>query len=111
MNTLHPMRPVEFLILTVLQSQDQHGYGLVKAIEARTDGSVQLKAGNLYRVLDRLVLRGLVEHAETVDDGDERRRYYRITPTGREALSTEARLLGGFVDEVRAADTTGSEAL
>ena len=42
MTPIHPMRPVEFLILAELQRSEHHGYGLVKAIEARTDGAVRL---------------------------------------------------------------------
>jgi DNA-binding PadR family transcriptional regulator len=104
MNETHPMRPIEFLVLAALNERDRHGYALVKEIEARTGGRTRVKPGNLYRVLDRLVSRGLVGRADespAPELADARRRYYRITETGRTTLRTEAQLLGAIADEVR----------
>ena len=112
MSEQHPMRPVEFLVLAVLAERDQHGYGIVRQIERRTGGRVRIAPGNLYRVLDRMLHRGLLAEADRRADedlGTERRRYYAITPPGRKALAEEARLLGDVVDEVRASVSVPSE--
>ena len=88
-----PLRPVDFHILLVLTDGDLHGYGLVKEIEARSEGRVRLEPGNLYRYLSRLVDHAMVEPAErraAADSPDERRRYYRVTPFGRRVLAAEA---------------------
>ena len=82
MSETHPMRPIEFLVLAVLNDKDQHGYGIVLAVERRTGGRVTLKPGNLYRVLDRLMDRGLLapgERRSAEDLEQQRRRYYTIT--------------------------------
>ena len=60
---LLPMNPVEFLVLVVLADAEMHGYGLVREIGERTGGRVRLRAGNLYRVLDRLLKRELIEES------------------------------------------------
>ena len=44
-----PLRPVDFHILLVLTDGELHGYGIVKEIEARSEGRIRLEPGNLYR--------------------------------------------------------------
>ena len=102
--TTHPMRPIEFLVLAALAARDLHGYGIVQAIEDKTDGRVRPKPGNLYRVLDRLQERGLLQQADrrpAADLDDERRRYYSITTSGRAAVEAEAAILETVIDDLR----------
>jgi DNA-binding PadR family transcriptional regulator len=68
------------LILTSLSSGPKHGYGLIKDIEEIA--GTTLGPGTLYGALARLEQRGLVEALPAQD----RRRPYRITSTGAEAL-------------------------
>ena len=99
-----PLRPVEFLVLAVLVESDLHGYGIVQQIVERTAGRVRVAPGNLYRVLDRMMDRGLLSEADrrpAGNTGDERRRYYRITDLGRGVVAAEADLLGSIADRVR----------
>lgn len=93
----------EFLLLAVLRDAPLHGYGMAQAMADRTGGKVRVRPGNLYRILDRLMERGLLEHAgrrppRVIDD--ERRTYYRLTAAGRRALAEEAELLAGFVADL-----------
>ena len=90
-----PLKPVEFLILAVLFDEPLHGYGIVQQIEERTAGRVQLRPGDVYRVIYRLAERGLLEDAQrrAVDSGDERRTYYAITEEGQEVARSEAEML------------------
>lgn len=87
-----PLKPVEFHVLLALTDVAMHGYGMVKEIEARSEGLIRLEPGNLYRHLRRLVDQGLVEPAgrRPVGANDERRRYYCITTAGRRVLAAEA---------------------
>ena len=58
-----------------------------------TDGRVQIRPGNLYRVLHRLAQRGLVRELEDAGSADdERRRYFRATARGRRAAAEELAL-------------------
>ena len=70
------------LILTSLSSGPKHGYALIKDIE-EISGST-LGPGTLYGALTRLEQRGLVEALPAED----RRRPYRITPAGADAVRT-----------------------
>jgi DNA-binding PadR family transcriptional regulator len=87
------------LILTSLASGPKHGYALARDI-AEFSGAV-LGPGTLYGAITRLEERGLIEPAGQ----DERRRPYRLTPTGRAELTAEVRNLGTIVRE--AADRLG----
>lgn len=86
-----PLKPIDFHILLVLTDGDLHGYGIVKEIEVRSEGRIRLEPGNLYRYIRRLVDEGMVEPSErrSAPDETERRRYYTVTPLGREVLADE----------------------
>lgn len=90
-----PLKPLEFLVLAVLEEGPLHGYGMVQRIGSRTDGIVRVRPGDLYRVLYRLERRGSIEMVEdSLSSGDDdRRNYYRLTALGRQVLETEAKML------------------
>ena len=106
-----PLRSIEFEILLTLADGERHGYAIIQEIEARADGALRLETGTLYRALRRLVADGLAKptarrpHAETPagTSDDERRRYYAITPAGRQAATAEATRLARLVSAARAA--------
>jgi DNA-binding PadR family transcriptional regulator len=68
------------LILSSLAEGPKHGYALTKDIERFAD--VRLAPGTLYEALSRLEGQGLIEAVES----DDRRRPYRLTAVGAEAL-------------------------
>ena len=83
------MQEPTFLILTALAAGPQHGYGIMTDVAQISDGRVRLRAGTLYAALDRLGTEGHLEfdHEKVVDG--RLRRYYRLTPAGRETLAAE----------------------
>lgn len=101
---LIPLRPVEFEILLVLTGGDAHGYAIIKEAESRANGESRIETGTLYRALRRLTADGLVKPSDekpAEDVGDERRRYFTVTPFGREVAAAEARRLATQVDTAR----------
>ena len=99
------LRPVEFHILLALAADERHGYGLLQEVAAITDGELQLEPGTLYRALHRMLKDGwVVESARrpAVDLDDQRRRYYRLTTTGRRIATAEAERLSRLVAIARA---------
>ncbi len=95
-----PLKPVDLQLLLALAGGERHGYGLVQAIAEATDSLVQLDPGTLYRVIKRLLADGLVAEAgrgEAAEPGGERRRYYALTPLGRQVLTAELRRLEALV--------------
>lgn len=95
-----PLTPAMHHVLLALLDGDAHGYALMKRIEAFSEGSMRLGPASLYGAIKRLLDAGLVrEVARAPDPGDEdeRRRYYRITPAGRQAVRTETERLQRLV--------------
>ncbi len=95
-----------FHILVALADRDRHGYAIMQDIAARTDGKVRLSPSTLYTAIRRMLEDGLIEELEERPDpqhDDERRRYYRITPFGRDVALLEARRLERLLADARAA--------
>ena len=78
-------------MLTALAGHDRlHGYGITQEVQKLSDGRLQLKAGTLYATLDRLSRDGLITAVgDDVVEG-RFRRYYSISPNGRQILAREA---------------------
>jgi DNA-binding PadR family transcriptional regulator len=100
--TLLPLRPVEFHILLSLAEGERHGYGIMQ--DARERGEAAPDIGTLYRALARMVDQGLIEAGGRLpasDTGDERRNYYRITAVGMKVAKAEARRLEALTRAAR----------
>jgi len=82
-----------FQVLIALADGEKHGYAILKEVARRTGGEVTLSAATLYTIVRRFVQEGVIaESAERPDPSldDERRRYYRLTPFGRDVAKAEA---------------------
>ncbi|MGY4771255.1 PadR family transcriptional regulator [Kribbella sp. CWNU-51] len=86
------------LILTSLAGGPKHGYALIRDIEELA-GTV-VGPGTLYAALRRLQERRLIEALPAED----RRRPYRITPAGAQALRT-------YLEHARQVSTVGLKRL
>jgi DNA-binding PadR family transcriptional regulator len=94
------LTPVIYHTLLVLSAGPRHGYAISQEVEALTDGRVSMGPGTLYGTLQRLSEYGWLERTEAVEaEGPHagRRRYYALTPTGRDVLRTEAERLASAV--------------
>ena len=101
---LLPLTAQQFQILLSLTDGHRHGYGIIRDIADRTRGALRLRTGTLYTALARLVSLRLAEETDPRTrpaDDDERRRYYRLTPLGRAALSAETARLDALVRDAR----------
>ncbi len=99
-----PLAPRDLMILAVLAEGPLHGYGLIKAVEARSASGVLLDPANLYRVLRRMRALGWIEEA---DDAEERRRTHRISRNGQRILAAEVARLERLLAHARPAVAGG----
>jgi DNA-binding PadR family transcriptional regulator len=98
--SLLPLTSAMFHVLLSLSDADRHGYGILKEVSARTNGSVALSTGTLYGLIKRSLAEGLIAESRRrprAAEDDERRRYYRLTDVGRHVVSAEARRLEQLV--------------
>ena len=100
-----PLLPATFHILVALADEDRHGYAIIQDVAARTDGSIRLSPGTLYRSIQRMLEDGLIVETDerpSPEDDDERRRYYRLTTLGAAVAKAEAARLMDLVRMARA---------
>jgi DNA-binding PadR family transcriptional regulator len=105
-NSTLPLAPRDLLILAVLARGPLHGYGIIKAVEERSESGVLLDPANLYRCLKRMRADHWID--EVGGGREDRRRTYGITAEGRSILRSEVRRLEGLLSQVRPALAGGS---
>ena len=101
---LLPLTPPVFHILLALADGERHGYGIMQDVARQTGDALQLGPGTLYGCLKRMLAAQLVEESGERPDpalDDERRRYYRMTGLGRQAVRAEAQRLAAAVNAAR----------
>lgn len=79
------------LVLAILNEGESYGYAILKRIDELSGGALEWTDGMLYPLLHRLDRLGHVEARWDSPQGGRRRKYYRITPGGRNALSEQRR--------------------
>jgi transcriptional regulator len=90
----------EFLLLSLLESEQRHGYELQKLIEARSKGVISFHVASLYPLLYRMEDRGWIIGRWVEKAGERRRRFYRLTPDGRAALTAQRESWREFVTAI-----------
>ena len=86
------------IVLALLEDRPRHGYELAKLIESQSGSKLQFHVASLYPLLYRLERQRLVEGRWVEKAGERRRRFYRLTPEGRRALSRQRRNWREFVN-------------
>jgi DNA-binding PadR family transcriptional regulator len=84
---LLPLTPAVFFILFALAEGERHGYAIMQQVGILSDGKFRMGPGTLYTTIQRLLELSLIEETDT--DASGRRRYYRLTRTGKLILKAE----------------------
>jgi PadR family transcriptional regulator, regulatory protein PadR len=85
---------LELAVMGVLFHERHYGYSLVRVLTG--SGSISIKEGTIYPILARLDRDGLVRSEWMESDQGPPRKYYTLTPLGRQVfneLSQEFELL------------------
>ena len=90
-----PLTPALFHVMLSLADGEKHGYAILKEVQQRTGGEVQLSTGTLYGIIKRLLTDGMIR--DSVAGSDDRRRAYRLTAFGRKVALAEAERLRALV--------------
>ena len=101
---LLPLSTPVLHVLLALGHERMHGYGIMQAIEHKTEGAARILPGTLYTTLNRMLADGLVEETPPpgdAPDDDRRRRYYRVAPFGREVVVAEAERMSVLLELAR----------
>jgi PadR family transcriptional regulator, regulatory protein PadR len=92
---------LDMLLLGVVSAGPAHGYAIVEELCRRSDEVFDLPEGTVYPALHRLERQGLLTSAWDSAEG-RRRRVYRLTRRGEEALVVKQREWVRFTRSVRA---------
>ncbi len=84
-----PLSTAAQYILLALASRDLHGYGIIQEVTYLSSSSYRIGPGTLYDNLKKLRNGGLVTDVERGANEADERRFYQITPAGREVLAAE----------------------
>jgi DNA-binding PadR family transcriptional regulator len=90
-----------YYILLALSAEDRHGSAIAREVAELTDGEVTLWPATLYGSLAELEAQRLIESLDGTrarpEGESERKRYFRLTRSGRRALEAETRRLAALV--------------
>jgi transcriptional regulator len=88
------------LVLALLEHEQRHGYELTKQVAERTNGILKLQAASLYPLLYRMEKKGWIVGRWVERPNERRRRFYRITASGRKQLEAERSSWQEFITAV-----------
>src|SRR5579862_9046900 len=97
-----PLAPAAFYILFALATGDKHGYAIMQEARELSNNSVQIGPATLYTTIQRLLDSDRIREVEGPEDGDSRRRYYRLTPGGKAVLKSELGRMEAMVRKSKA---------
>ena len=76
----------DLMILAVLEERQRHGSDIARLIDDRSGGVLRFHVGSLYPMLYRRERRGWIDGRWLEKEGQRRRRYYKLSPSGRKVL-------------------------
>ncbi|MBM6861474.1 PadR family transcriptional regulator [Clostridium saudiense] len=74
------------LILSLLNRKDMYGYEMIKEMEERSKNIFSFKEGTLYPILHNLENENYIEAYWDSSNGNRKRKYYKITESGKKVL-------------------------
>jgi len=77
------------LILSILSLGESYGYAIIKAVRSLSEEELAWTDGMLYPVLHRLEGEGWIESMWRTGANGRRRKYYRISKSGRGELDRQ----------------------
>ncbi|MBS4201840.1 helix-turn-helix transcriptional regulator [Bacillus sp. FJAT-49732] len=89
-----PLSQATYYILLSLR-EVRHGYAIMQDVEEISHGEVTMGPGTLYGALGKLEKQKIIVKADV--DEEDRRKYYHLTPLGKDILQMEYKRLESLV--------------
>jgi DNA-binding PadR family transcriptional regulator len=100
---LLPLTPAVFFILFALADGEKHGYAIMLTVSQSSDNQFRMGPGTLYTTIQRLLDVGLIQETDIAggqSEREKRRRYYKLTRSGKAVLAAD---IGRMASVVRLA--------
>lgn len=98
---LLPLPPATFYILFALTDGDKHGYAIMQHCSESYSHEFRMGPATLYTTIQRLSGLALIEEVASNNEGERRRRCYRLTRQGKLLLEAEIARMEGIVRSAR----------
>jgi PadR family transcriptional regulator PadR len=99
---------LDLLVLRVLGSGANHGYGIAVRIHDLSQDALKVEEGSLYPALYRMEKQGLIEADWRATENNRKAKFYTLTRKGHAAAKAELegweRLSGGVTRVLRATE-------
>lgn len=84
------------LILKLLEKEDMYGYQMIEELSRRSHRTFEMQEGTLYPLLHALEKGKYLSCYQQQAPTGRQRKYYRLTPRGRELLRDKRQEWGAF---------------
>jgi len=81
-----PQGTLDLMILTILDREPMHGYGISQRLTHLSHGHFQVNPGSLFPSLYRLEQDGKLKADWRATENNRKAKYYRLTASGRKQL-------------------------
>ena len=81
-----PQGTLDLMILTILNREPMHGYGISQRLAVLSRDTFQVNPGSLFPSLYRLEQDGKLKAVWRPSDNNRNAKYYALTPSGRKQL-------------------------
>ena len=98
-NSSSSLSPAAVQILLALATEDLHGYGIIQAVSAQSQGRIRIGPGTLYDNLKRFMDQGWIRDLQPGSENEKR--LYRLTVSGKSVLTEEIARLDHLVREAK----------
>ena len=82
---------LDLMVLRVLETGENHGWGISQRIQQISQDVLRINQGSLYPALHRLEAQGWIDAEWGSSDNNRRAKYYRLTRAGRRQLADETK--------------------
>lgn len=89
MKRVEPLSESYYYILLCLAKGANHGYGIMQMTEKLSGGDVTIGSGTMYGATSNMMKKGWIREIMSDGPGQERRRLYQLTESGRDVLRLE----------------------
>lgn len=79
------------MILSILARGEIYGYQIIQNVIQISGGTLEWSEGMLYPVLHRMEKEGFIRSQWKISENGRRRKYYRLTESGKKELERERR--------------------
>ena len=101
MKRSEPMSESDYYILLGLAKGANHGYGIMQMTEKLSGGDVTIGSGTMYGATSNMMKKGWIREIMSDEPGQERRRLYQLTDSGRTALRAEIKRLQRMLENAQ----------